>query len=50
MFKKIVDAAKSKQKSLKKALRIEKRILNWSTFDEIMDEGPRLLLVMAMVL
>ena len=46
MFKTIVKAATSKEKSSQKALRIEKRILNFKTFDHILDEGPRLLFVL----
>ena len=41
MFKKIEAAAV--QSTNGKALRIEKRILNWQTFDKILEEGPRLL-------
>ena len=45
MFKKIEQAAQN-QNTRGKALRIEKRILNWQTFDLILEESPRLLFIM----
>ena len=44
MFRKIENAAITSTGN--KALRIEKRILNWQTFDKILDESPRLLFIM----
>ena len=46
MFETIVEAATPKSGQIGKALKIEKRILNWVSLVDILDECPRLLSIM----
>lgn len=46
MFQEIEQVAYLGEKQKRKALRIEKHVLNWQSFDSILDRSPRLLILM----